>query len=155
MSGGTTDSGLAQRTAERVAQALLAGDQASRSLGMTVLRAGPGEAEVGMTVREDMANGHGICHGGLIFALADSAFAFACNSHGDNTVAASASIDFLAPGRTGDTLTARARELWRGGRSGLYEVEVANQRGEPVAFFRGRSQRISGRVIAEETGRVE
>jgi acyl-CoA thioesterase len=94
-----------------------------------------------------MVNGHRICHGGLIFALADSAFAFACNSHGDNTVAAGASIDFLAPGREGDVLRAVATERWRAGRSGLYEIEVRNQRDEMVALFRGRSHQVAGRLI--------
>jgi acyl-CoA thioesterase len=141
----------AQRTAEGVAQALYGQDRASQSLGMVITRIAPGEAELTMQVRADMTNGHHICHGGLVFSLADSAFAFACNSHGDSTVAASASIDFLAPAREGDTLTATARELWRGGRSGLYEVVVANQRGEPVALFRGRSQRVAGRVAAAES----
>ena len=114
---------------------------------MSIVRVGAGEAELTMPVRPDMTNGHRICHGGLIFALADSAFAFACNSYGDSTVAAAASIDFLAAGREGDTLTATARELWRGGRSGLYEIVVANQRGETVALFRGRSQRVGGRIV--------
>jgi acyl-CoA thioesterase len=100
-----------------------------------------------MTVRADMVNGHGICHGGLIFALADSAFAFACNSHGDNTVAAGAAIEFLAPGREGDVLRAAAVERWRRGRSGIYEIEVRNQRGETVALFRGRSHQVAGRLI--------
>ncbi len=94
-----------------------------------------------------MVNGHDICHGGLIFALADTAFAFACNSYGDNALAASASIDFLAPGREGDVLTATAREVWRSGRSGIYESVVANQRNETIAIFRGRSQRIAGRFL--------
>ncbi len=100
-----------------------------------------------MRIRTDMVNGHGICHGGLIFALADSAFAFACNSHGDNTVAAGAAIEFLRPAREGDELRAVAFERWRGGRSGIYEIEVQNQKGEAVALFRGRSQQIAGRLI--------
>jgi acyl-CoA thioesterase len=94
-----------------------------------------------------MLNGHQVCHGGLIFALADSAFACACNSHGDHALAAAASIDFLAPGREGDQLTAFARELWRTGRSGIYEVNVTNQRDERIALFRGRSHRIAGRLV--------
>jgi acyl-CoA thioesterase len=114
---------------------------------MRITRVAPGEAEVTMQVRSDMTNGHDICHGGFVFSLADSAFAFACNSHGHSAVAAAASIDFLAPVRAGDTLTATARELWRGDRSGLYESVVANQRGEPVALFRGRSQRVAGRLL--------
>jgi acyl-CoA thioesterase len=152
--GATTDIAndptVAQRTAERAARVLYAQDRASQSLGMRIMRIGAGEAELTMQVRRDMTNGHHICHGGLVFALADSAFAFACNSYGDNTVAAAASIDFLAPVREGDTLTATARELWRGGRSGLYEIVVVNQRGESVALFRGRSQRVAGQVVAED-----
>lgn len=131
----------------RAARALYDGDQASQVLGIELLEATPGGARVSMRVRPDMVNGHRICHGGLVFALADSAFAFACNSHGDNTVAAAASIDFLAPAHQGDELTATARELWRSGRAGLYEVTVTNQNGERIALFRGRSQRISGKLI--------
>jgi acyl-CoA thioesterase len=140
----------AQRTAERAVRILYEQDRASQSLGMRITRVAPGEAEMTMQVRTDMTNGHEICHGGFVFALADSTFAFACNSYGDSTVAAAASIDFLAPVRAGDTLTATARELWRGGRSGLYEIVVANQRGESVALFRGRSQRVRGRLVPED-----
>ena len=136
-----------QRTAERAVEALWRGDAASRGLGMIIESCAPGRATVTMPIRSDMVNGHRICHGGLIFALADSAFAFACNSHGDNTVAAGASIDFLAPGREGDILRAVATERWRAGRSGLYEIEVRNQRGELVALFRGRSHQVAGRLI--------
>jgi acyl-CoA thioesterase len=143
----TIDSGLAQHTAERAARVLYEQDRASQSLGMRITRIAPGEAELTMQVRPDMTNGHHICHGGLVFALADSAFAFACNSYGESTVAAAAAIDFLAAVREGDVLTATARELWRGGRSGLYEIVVTNQRGEPVALFRGRSQRVAGRLV--------
>jgi acyl-CoA thioesterase len=100
-----------------------------------------------MHIRPDMVNGHRICHGGLVFALADSAFAFACNSYGDNTVAAGAAIEFLAPAREGDVLCATAVERWRAGRAGIYEIEVRNQRGELVALFRGRSHQIAGRLI--------
>ncbi len=136
-----------QRTADRAAQALWSGDAASRQLGMAVDSCGPGRASVSMRIRPDMVNGHGICHGGLVFALADSAFAFACNSYGDNTVAAGASIEFLAPGREGDLLRANAVERWRAGRAGIYEIEVRNQQGELVALFRGRSHQIAGRLI--------
>lgn len=135
--------------AERAVRALWVGDRASQALGMKVVACGPGRAEVAMRVRPDMVNGHAICHGGLIFALADSAFAFACNSHGDRTVAAGAAIEFLAPGREGDVLTAVAVERWRAGRTGIYEIEVQNQRAETVALFRGRSHRVPGRVIDE------
>jgi acyl-CoA thioesterase len=99
----------------------------------------PGRSVLRMTVREDMTNGHGICHGGFIFTLADSAFAFACNTHNRVTVAQAAKIDFLRPAQLGDVLHAEAREISRGGRSGLYDVEVRRANGELVACFRGNS----------------
>jgi len=136
-----------QRFAERAVAALWSGDAASRQLGMEIESCGPGRATVLMRVRSDMVNGHQICHGGLVFALADSAFAFACNSGGDNTVAAGAAIEFLLPAREGDLLRAIATERWRAGRSGIYEIEVRNQRDETVALFRGRSHQIAGRLI--------
>lgn len=136
-----------QEIAERAAKALFDGDRASQVLGMTIESCGPGQATVSMRIRPDMVNGHRICHGGLIFALADSAFAFACNSHGDNTVAAGAAIEFLAPGREGDLLQAIAQERWRAGKAGIYEIEVRNQRDETVALFRGRSHQVAGRLI--------
>ena len=135
-----------QGLAERAVEALWRGDAASRQLGMSIESCRPGCATVTMRIRTDMVNGHGICHGGLIFALADSAFAFACNSHGDTTVAAGASIEFLRPVHAGDALRAVATERWRRGRSGIYEVEVQNQKGEAVALFRGRSHQIAGRL---------
>jgi acyl-CoA thioesterase len=143
----TQDADRRQRTAERAAETLYRGDAASQQLGMTIESCGPGRATVSMRIRPDMVNGHRICHGGLIFALADSAFAFACNSYGDNTVAAGAAIEFLAPGREGDVLRAIATERWRAGRAGIYEIEVQNQRDEIVALFRGRSHQIAGRLI--------
>ena len=139
----------AQSIARRAVDALYRGDRASQMLGMKVEACGPGAANVSMRVRADMVNGHGICHGGLVFTLADSAFAFACNSHGDNTVAAGAAIEFLLPARAGDLLIATAHERWRAGRSGIYEIEVRNQRGEAIALFRGRSHQIAGRLIDE------
>lgn len=138
--------------AVKVADALLGADRASQALGMKLESVGLGEARVSMRVRADMLNGHGLCHGGLLFTLADSAFAFACNSHGDNAVAAGASIDFLAPARLGDDVIATAKELWRGGRSGLYEVSIVNQAGTQLALFRGRSHRIAGRVLETVSG---
>src|SRR6201982_28859 len=129
----------AQQRAERAAAALFERDGASQALGMRLAAVRPGWARVVMRVRADMVNGHGVCHGGMVFALADSAFAFACNSYNDSTVAAAAAIDFLIAAREGDELTAEARELWRTGRNGIYEINVANQRGERVALFRGRS----------------
>ncbi len=134
-----------QALAERSVQALYDPDRASQALGMRITAVAPQACTLTMAVRRDMTNGHGICHGGLIFTLADSAFAFACNSEGEATVAAGASIDFLAPAREGDLLTATAHELWRGGRSGLYEITVTNQAGARVALFRGRSHRLAAR----------
>jgi acyl-CoA thioesterase len=136
-----------QRTAERAADVLWRGDAASKQLGMRVESCAPGRASLTMRIRPDMVNGHGICHGGLVFALADSAFAFACNSYGDSTVAAGAAIEFLKPARAGDLLRADAAERWRAGRAGIYEIEVHNQQGELVALFRGRSHRIDGRLF--------
>ncbi|MGH8129908.1 MAG: hydroxyphenylacetyl-CoA thioesterase PaaI [Steroidobacteraceae bacterium] len=149
MSEGVPDRDVDDRIAiaARATKALFDGDRASQMLGMKIESCGPGKATVSMRVRPDMVNGHRICHGGLIFALADSAFAFACNSHGDNTVAAGAAIEFLAPGREGDDLRAIARERWRAGKAGIYEIEIRNQRDETVALFRGRSHQIAGRVI--------
>jgi acyl-CoA thioesterase len=134
-----------QALAERAAKALYDPDRASQALGMRITAIAPQSCSVTMKVRADMTNGHRICHGGLIFTLADSAFAFACNSGGEATVAASGNIDFLAAAHEGDELTAQARELWRGGRSGIYEVTVTNQTGAAIALFRGRSHQVGGR----------
>jgi acyl-CoA thioesterase len=124
------------------AQALFANDRASQALGMELCEAQAGSATVRMSVRADMTNGHDICHGGFIFALADSAFAFACNSHGPPTVAASVSIEFLVPAHRGDVLTAVAREQWLGARTGLYDLTVTRADGTVVAHARGRSHRV-------------
>ena len=137
----------AQSLAERAVTALFERDRASQSLGMRIIEIRPGRARIAMAVRADMVNGHGLCHGGLVFTLADSAFAFACNSYNESTVAAAASIDYLAAARAGDELTAEAAELWRTRRNGLYEITVTNQRGERIGLFRGRSYRIDGRVM--------
>ena len=139
----------AQQRAERAAAALFRRDRASQALGMSVAAVGPGRAEVHMRVREDMLNGHGVCHGGFVFALADSAFAFACNSYNESTLAAAAQIDFLRAVPAGTELIAAAHELWRGGRSGLYEIEVRTAGGERVALFRGRSHRVAGSLTDE------
>ena len=136
-----------QRLAQRCAQALFAQDRASSALGIAILEVGPGLARLRMSVRAQMLNGHGTCHGGVIFALADSAFAAACNTHNAVTVAAAASIDFLSPAHEHDELTAEARELWRSRRSGIYEVSVSNQRGERIALFRGRSHCKGGPLV--------
>jgi acyl-CoA thioesterase len=140
----------AQLIAERAAAALYQRDRASQALGMCIGAVRPGFAQVSMPVRADMVNGHGVCHGGLVFALGDSAFAFACNSYNDATVGAAASIDFLAAAHAGDELTAEARELWRTRRNGLYEITVFNQHGQQIALFRGRSYRIEGQVVPTE-----
>src|ERR1700720_281569 len=134
----------AQRRAERAAAGLFGRDRASQAFGMRITGVRPRGGRVAMTVRADMLNGHGLCHGGIVFALADSAFAFACNSHNESTVAAAATIDFLAAAREGDDLTAEASELWRTKRNGIYEITVSNQRGERIALFRGRSYRERG-----------
>ena len=150
MSDSAATAASAQALAERAAGALLGRDRASQALGMRLLDVAPGRARVLMRVRADMLNGHGLCHGGLVFALADSAFACACNSHNESTVAAAAAIDFLAPAREDDELTAEASELWRSGRNGLYEIVIANQRGERIALFRGRSYRVAGQLVSAE-----
>ena len=136
-----------QRLAERVRDHMWAGDRASRALGMEVIAVGPGTATLRMTVREDMLNGHDLCHGGLVTTLADSAFAFACNAYDELTVASGFSVDLVAPGRLGDVLTARAVEVNKAGRTGVYDIEVRNQRDERVAVFRGRSYTMKGRRV--------
>ena len=133
-----------QQLAEHVRDGMFANDRASRGLGMEVLAVGPGRATLAMAVREDMLNGHDICHGGLIATLADSAFAFACNSYDELTVASGFAADFVAPARLGDVLTAVCVEATKAGRTGVYDAEVTNQRGERVALFRGRSYTIKG-----------
>lgn len=137
--------------ASRCAQALFQRDQASQGMGMRLLAAGPGSARVGMSVREDMLQGHGTCHGGYLFALADSAFAFACNSYNDATVAIGCSIDYIAPARLGDTLTAVCTEQSRSGRTGNYDVRIENQQGELIALFHGKSYKVRGSVLNTET----
>jgi acyl-CoA thioesterase len=137
----------AQALCERVVGAMYARDPASQAMGMRLGSVGPGRAELTMTVRADMLNGHAICHGGFIFTLADSAFAYACNSYNLTTVASGCGIDFVAPAREGDLLTALAQERTVSGRTGVYDIEVKNQRGETIAYFRGRSYRVKGHVI--------
>jgi acyl-CoA thioesterase len=141
-----------KQLAARVGEAMFAGDRASREfLQMELLFCEPGRAAMRMTVREPMLNGHEICHGGLIFTLADSTFAFACNSRNHVTVAAGCSIEFLKPGHLGDVLTCEGVERIVQGRHGVYDMTVTNQSGEVVAMFRGKSTKIKGHVIAEET----
>jgi acyl-CoA thioesterase len=136
-----------QQIAERCAAAMWPEDHAARGLGIEIVAVSPGEATLAMTVRQDMVNSHGTCHGGFIFALADSAFAYACNSQNHRTVAGGVDINFIAPAHLGDTLSAHGRERQQGGRSGIYDVEVADQTGKLVALFRGRSVRIKGQIF--------
>ncbi|HEX2531588.1 MAG TPA: hydroxyphenylacetyl-CoA thioesterase PaaI [Burkholderiaceae bacterium] len=137
----------AQALAEATANSMYARDAASKSLGMEIVKMAPGYAKLTMKIRPDMLNGLQTCHGGFIFAMADSAFAFSCNSYNLNTVAAGCSIEYLAPGRVGDVLTAEAVEQSRSGRSGVYDVSVTNQDGTCIALFRGKSRQIKGAVL--------
>lgn len=140
----------AQALAHKVGESMFAADRASRELmQMTLVSCEPGRAVMRMTVRDVMLNGHHICHGGLIFTLADSTFAFACNSHNKVAVAAGCSIEFLKPGQLGDVLTCEGVEQTLQGRHGIYDMKVTNQRGDVVAMFRGKSAQIQGTVIAE------
>jgi acyl-CoA thioesterase len=134
--------------AAEVARRMWAEDRASQALGMELIEVRAGFAKMRMPIRRDMTNGHGICHGGYMFLLADSAFAFACNSYNRNTVAAACHIDFLAPARLGDVLEAEAIERSRAGRTGVYDITVRVRGGKTVALFRGKSYRIEGEVIA-------
>ena len=142
------DAAAAQELAEAVAEAMWSRDRAAQALGMRIDSVAPGRASLSMPVRSDMVNGHHICHGGLIFALADTAFAYACNAYNRNTVASGCNIDFVATGREGDTLQAEAVERTLAGRTGVYDVTVRDSAGKTVALFRGKSYRISGEVIA-------
>lgn len=136
--------------AQRCADAMWATDQASQSLGMQITHVGPGTATLTMQVRADMLNGHGICHGGMIFTLADSAFAFACNTYNQLTVAQQNQITYLAPGQADETLTATATETARHGRSGTYDVAVTGGDGRQIALFRGLSRTIAGTHFNED-----
>jgi acyl-CoA thioesterase len=136
-----------QTTAERVGVGMLAEDAASRGLGMQIEAMGPGYARMSMRVRPEMLNGFKICHGGYIALLADSGFAFACNSHNELTLAAGIMVDFIAPAREGDLLTAEAKEVALSGRSGVYDVTVTNQRGDVIAVLRGRSHRVKDKQV--------
>src|ERR1700676_3753881 len=145
MSGGTTpDANGAVYRARTAVQSLYIADLASQSLGIELLDVAPGRVQIAMTVRRDMVNGYGMCHGGIVFAFADSAFAFACNSYGDPMVAAGASIEFLAPAPRGERLTATATEVSRSARHGIYDVAVTAASGAVLAHFRGRCSRLRG-----------
>ena len=133
-----------QEVANAVGTGMMANDHASVALGIRLTHISPGAAHMEMQVRRDMLNGFGTCHGGMITALADSAFGFACNSYNELTVASGLSIDFVAPAYAGDVLTARATEVTLSGRTGVYDVMVFNQQADCIAVFRGRSHRIKG-----------
>ena len=136
--------------AQRVGESMFAQDRASREfMQMQLLSCAPGRAVMRMTVRESMLNGHKICHGGLIFTLADSTFAFACNSYNLVAVAAGCSIEFLKPAYLDDVLTCEGVEQTLSGRHGIYDMRVSKQRGEVLALFRGKSAQIKGTVIPE------
>ncbi|MDA5555744.1 hydroxyphenylacetyl-CoA thioesterase PaaI [Shimia sp. MMG029] len=135
--------------AEKATAALWAEDRASQTIGMEIAEVDAGRAVLTLTVQPEHCNGHGICHGGITFMLADSAFAFACNSRNQMTVAQHNSISYLAPGHMGDTLRAEASEVSLRGRSGLYDVTVTNQNGQMIAAFRGASRALKGTVFEE------
>jgi acyl-CoA thioesterase len=143
----------AHELAARVGEAMFAVDRASREfMGIELVSCEPGRAVMRMTVRAEMLNGHEICHGGMIFTLADSTFAFACNSHNKVTVASGCTIEFLKPARAGDVLTCEGVEQLLQGRWGVYDMQVSNQRGEIVAMFRGKSTTIQGAVLPSTDG---
>ncbi len=133
-----------QELAEASARAMWNDDSASQRLDMSLDHIAPGRATLSMTITDSMSNGHGNCHGGYMFTLADSAFAFACNSYNQLAVAQHCSITYLMPGRIGDRLTATATEVSRRGRSGIYDIRITNQDGQHVAEFRGHSRTVKG-----------
>ncbi|MCL1962051.1 MAG: hydroxyphenylacetyl-CoA thioesterase PaaI [Desulfovibrionaceae bacterium] len=141
----------AQQTADFVGNGMFANDRAVQGLNIRLASIAPGRAAMTMAVGEHMLNGHETCHGGFIAVLADSAFAYACNSYGEATVASGFSIDFMAPARSGDVLTASSVEVSRAGRTGVYDTEVTNQRGERIAVFRGRSYTLKGKPAVMKT----
>ncbi|MEY2656129.1 MAG: hydroxyphenylacetyl-CoA thioesterase PaaI [Pseudomonadota bacterium] len=134
-----------QQTAEHVRDGMYANDRAAQALGLSISAIAPGRATVEMTVRADMLNGFAICHGGIVATLADTAFAYACNAANEATVASGFSIDIVAPSHEGDRLIAVAHEVQRSGRTGVYDIEVHNQKGALIAVFRGKSYAMKGR----------
>ena len=136
--------------ARACADAMWKEDAASQSLGMQLVSIAPGQAVITMTVTDRMVNGHKLCHGGYIFTLADSAFAFACNTYNQRAVAQHCSVTYIAPAFAGDRLTATAREVSRRGRGGIYDINVTNQNGEHIAEFRGHSRTVKGTLLPEE-----
>jgi len=153
-SGTDHNAQAADELARACAEAMWRKDRASQHLGMAIEHVAAGMARLTMTVRDFMTNGHGICHGGYIFTLADSAFAFACNSYNRNTVAQHCAVTFLAPVMEGERLTADAREVSRTGRSGLYDIRVTRADGETVAEFRGHSRTVKGTHLQEQDDEI-
>jgi acyl-CoA thioesterase len=146
----TSEQSAEQSIAEACGAAMYERDYAAQALAIRLVEIRPAYARMTMTVRKDMVNGHDICHGGMIFSLADTAFAYACNSRNHVTVAAGCMIDFVLPARLGDVLTAEARERALAGRTGVYDIEVTNQNRELIALFRGNSYRIKGHVVSDQ-----
>ena len=146
-----TDQLTPQQIADHVRVGMYANDRAVQGLGITVAAMAPQSATLTMTVRADMLNGFDICHGGYITTLADSAFAYACNAGNELTVASGLSIDFVAPAREGDVLSASAHEVFHAGRTGVYDVQVSNQHGQSIAVFRGRTYRMKGKSSVPAT----
>jgi acyl-CoA thioesterase len=144
------DAGRAQRIADSVGRGMYARDATAKALGIMLDEIAPGRARMRMTVRPDMVNGHDLCHGGMTFTLADTAFAYACNSYNRTAVAASCNIVFTAPAKRGDVLTAVAEEKALEGRSGVYDIAVTDQSGRGIALFRGHSRRLESKVVADE-----
>jgi acyl-CoA thioesterase len=136
-----------QALAEAVGRELYARDRNAQSVGIKLDEIRPGFARMHLKIRPEMVNSHDICHGGVLFTLADTAFAYACNSYNHATVASGCSIDFVAPAHVGETLTAVAEERARSGRTGVYDIEILNGHGHAVAYFRGKSYRVKGEVL--------
>lgn len=134
-----------QQLAAHVRDGMFARDRAAQGLGMRVTHIVPGEATIEMAVTEAMLNGFDICHGGFITTLGDTAFAYACNSYNEMTVASGLSVDFVAPGRLGDVLVAEAKVQSQSGRTGVYDVQIRTQQGQAIALFRGRSYCMKGK----------
>ena len=145
------DATAALQLAQDAAKAMWSRDHVAQAMQMALAEVRPGYARLTMAIRQDMVNGHAICHGGMVFTLADTAFAYACNSYNLNTVASACHIDFLAPSHLGETLVAEAVERAQGGRTGVYDVTVSTGAGKTVALFRGKSARIKGEVTASFT----
>jgi len=139
----------AHAIAEAVKLGMFMDDAASRGLGMHIEAVGPGYARIAMTVRPDMLNGFKICHGGFITTLADSAFAFACNSYNEVTVASGIVVDFLSPAHQGDRLVAECHEVARTGRTGVYDIKVTDQDGKTIMVMRGRSHTMKGKQVVQ------